>query len=62
MVLKLHRTAEKHEADWESLCIVDSLSWKTERKVREALHIRKREPSMNRVLGIERSTTKDVVL
>ena len=51
-----------HEIDWESLRILDRASWKRDRKIREALHIGKRKPSMNRDMGIERSAIWDAVI
>ena len=51
-----------HEIDWESLSIIDRASWERERKMREALHIGKMKPSMNRDTGIERSAIWNAVI
>ena len=58
----VHSTLEGHDMDWESLCIIDGASWNRERKIREALHIGKRKPSVNRDSGIERSMVWDAIL
>ena len=51
----VHSTVEGQDMNWESFCIIDGASWKRERKIREALHIGKRKPSVNIDSGIERS-------
>ena len=58
----MHSIREGHENDRESLCIIDGTSWNREQKIREALHIGKRKPSVNRDTGIERSLFWDAIL
>ena len=58
----VHSTVEGHDMDWKSLCIIDGASWNRERKIREALHIGKRKPSVNTDSGIERSMDWDAIL
>ena len=48
---------ESHEIDWENKNIVDRAKNTRERRIREAFHIAKRKPDMNRDEGIKRSTT-----
>ena len=58
----VHCTLEGHDMDWESLCIIDGASCNREGKIREALHIGKSKPSVNRDSGIERSMVWDTIL
>ena len=51
-----------HKINWRSLNVVDKATNMKERKVREAFHIQKRKPGLNRDKGVEKSTTWDVVL
>ena len=46
---------EIHEIDWSTMKVIDRARRTTERRVREALHIHKRKPQINRDNGIERS-------
>ena len=50
---------EPHEINWRSLNVVDKAANMKERKVREAFHIQKRKPGLNRDKGVEKSTTWD---
>ena len=51
-----------HEINWRSLSVVDKATNMKERKVREAFHIQKRKPGLNRDKGVEKSTTWDAIL
>ena len=51
-----------HEINWRSLSVVDKATNMKERKVREAFHIQKRKPGLNRDKGVEKSTTSDAIL
>ena len=42
-----------HAIDWNSMKVLDKSTSQTERRVREALHICKRKPVMNRDQGVE---------
>ena len=42
-----------HAIDWNSIKVLDRATSQTERRVREALHICKRKPAMNRDQGVE---------
>ena len=58
----VHSSAESHEIDWENVNIVDRAKNTRERRIREAFHIAKRKPDMNRVEGIERSMTWNAII
>ncbi len=58
----VHNKATPHEIDWSSLQVIDTAFRQTERKIREAMHIHKRKPALNRDQGIERSTVWNAVL
>ena len=58
----VHDCETPHEVDWNSLQVVDRARRRTERKVREAFHIYKRQPAMNRDAGIERSAVWNAIL
>ena len=51
-----------HEIDWQGMKAIDRARWKRERKVREAFHIQKRKPQLNRDGGIERSTIWNAII
>ena len=51
-----------HEMDWERLKIIDYACRRSERKVREAFHIHRRNPTINRDGGPERSAVWNAVL
>ena len=42
-----------HEIDWEAVSILDKEPWQQQRKILEAIHIRRERPSMNRDQGCE---------
>ena len=42
-----------HEIDWEAVSILDKEPWQQQRKILEAIHIRRERPSMNRDQGYE---------
>ena len=51
-----------HEINWRSLNAVDKATNMKEPKVREAFHIQKRKPGLNRDKGVEKSTPWDTIL
>ena len=51
----VHNQSSLHEMDWSSLCVIDRASKKKERKIREAFHIYRQKPRLNRDQGVERS-------
>ena len=51
-----------HEMDWSTLQVVDRALRQVERRVREAFHIYKRQPKINRDSGLERSAVWNAVL
>ena len=51
-----------HEVDWSTLRVIDRACRQSERKVREAFHIYKRQPKLNRDVGVERSAVWNSVL
>ena len=57
----VHTSAESHEIDWENINIVDRANHTRER-IREAFHIAKRKPDMNRDEGIERSMAWNAII
>ena len=58
----VHEQAEPHDIDWQSWSVIDRARGQTERKVREALHIKLRKPGLNRDKGAEYSTTWHAIL
>ena len=60
----VHNQSSLHEMDidWSSLCVIDRASKKKERKIREAFHIYKRKPQLNRDQGVERSAVWNAIL
>ena len=58
----VHNQNPPHEMDWERLKIIDYASRRSEQKVREAFHIHRRSPTINRDCGIERSAVWNAVL
>ena len=44
-----------HEMDWSSLRVIDRARFQNERRIREALHIRRRNPQLNRDSGMNYS-------
>ena len=47
----VHNQSLLHEMDRSSLCVIDQASKKKERKIREAFHIYKRKPRLNKRPG-----------
>ena len=58
----VHSSVVPHEVDWSSLQVLDRAERKMEHKIREAFHIYKRKPVMNRDTGVERSQTWNAIL
>ena len=58
----VHEQAEPHDIDWQSWRVIDRARGQTERKVREALHIKLRKPGLNRDKGVEYSPTWHAIL
>ena len=51
-----------HEIDWQGIKAIDRARWKRERKIREAFHIQKRKPQLNRDGGVERSAIWNAII
>ena len=51
-----------HEIDWSSFRVIDKANRAMERRMREAMHIHKRKPKLNRGKGIKSSNTWNSVL
>ena len=51
-----------HDVDWSTSQVIDRACRQSERRVREALHIYKRQPKINRDAGVERSAVWNAVL
>ena len=51
----IHEQSMPHKVDLQSMKAIDSERWKRERKIREAFHIQKRKPQLNRNGGVEQS-------
>ena len=58
----VHTSAESHEIDWENINIVARSKNTRERRIREAFHIAKRKPDMNRNEGTERSMAWNAII
>ena len=58
----MHTSAESQQLDWENINIVDRAKNIRERRIREAFHIAKRKPDMNRDEGTERSLTWNAII
>ena len=52
----VHEQSMPHEINWQGMKAIDRARRKRERKIREAFHIQKRKPQLNRDGGVERST------
>ena len=48
----IHEQWMPHEIDWQGMKPIDRARWKRERKIREAFHIPKRKPQLNRDGGV----------
>ena len=60
----VHEQSMPHEIDWQVMEAIDRARWKRERKIREAFHIQKRQPQLNRDVdcGVERSTIWNAII
>ena len=58
----VHSSVVPHEVDWSNLQVLDRAGRKMERKIREAFHIYKRKPVMNRDTGVDSSQTWNAIL
>ena len=58
----VHDHPSPHDMDWSTLQVVDRARRQVERRVREAFHIHKRQPKINRDSGLERSAVWKAVL
>ena len=58
----VHNQSSLHEMDWSSLYVIDRASKNKEREIREAFHIYKRKPRLNRNQGVERSAVWNAIL
>ena len=52
----VHEQSMPHEIDWQGMKAIDPTRWKRERRIREAFHIQKHKPQLNRDGVVERST------
>ena len=52
----VYEQSMRNEIDWQGMKAIDRARWKREQKLREAFHIQKRKPELNREGGVERST------
>ena len=62
IVEHVHDHPSPHEMDWSTLQVVDRARRLVERRVREAFHIYKRQPKIDRDTGLERSAVWNAVL
>ena len=58
----IHDRSYPHEMDWSTLQVVNRARGQVERRVREAFHIYKRQPKIDRDSGMERSAVWNAVL
>ena len=58
----VHEQSMRHEIDWQVMKAKDCSRWKRERIIREAFHIQKRKPQLNRDGGVERSTLWNAII
>ena len=58
---RIFKTETPHEIDWTSLKVIDGARKTRERRIREAIHIRKRHPTLNRDRGVEFSSIWEAV-
>ena len=49
----VHEQSMPHEFAGQGMKAIDRVRWKRERKIREAFHIQKRKPQLNRDGGVE---------
>ena len=62
MAEHVHDQSMPHEIDWQGMKAIDHARWKRERKIREAFHIERRKPQLNRDGRVERSTIWNAVI
>ena len=58
----VHEQSMPNDIDWQGMEAIDRARWKRERKMREAFHIKKRKPQLNRDGGVERSTIWNAII
>lgn len=58
----VHGCLQQHVIDWESMKVLDRATSQTERRIKEAVHIHKRRPEMNRDQGLDFSKIWNTVL
>ena len=58
----VHEQSMPHEIDWQGMKAINHACWKRERKIREAFHIQKRKPQLNRDGDVERSTNWNAII
>ena len=58
----VHEQSMPHEIDWQGTKAIDRARWKRERKIREAFHIQKHKPQLNRDGGVERSAIWNAII
>ena len=51
-----------HENDWQGMKAIDRARWKREQKIREAFHIQKRKPQLNRDGVVKQSTIWNAII
>ena len=49
----VHEQSMPHEIDRQGMKAINRARWKRERKIREAFHIQKRKPQLNRDGGVK---------
>ena len=59
---QVHEQSMPHKIDLQGMKAKDRASLKRERKIREAFHIQKRKPQLNRDGGVERSTIWNAII
>jgi predicted GIY-YIG superfamily endonuclease len=57
-----HAQSKQHLIDWENVKIIDKESHLMARKIKEAIHIRKNKPKLNRDSGVDLPYVYNVVL
>ena len=58
----VHEQSMPHEIDRQIMKTIDRARWKRERKIREAFHIQKRKPQLNRDRGVEQITVWNAII
>ena len=49
----VHESVQPYVIDWGSMKVLDKAASQTERRIREAVHMHKRQPAMNRDQGLD---------